>query len=229
MTCPHGVTEKAAKNAMEEQYKREKETGVSVLPDGPFSCIVADPPWPVKVTGKMARHSAPRELPYKTMTVEQIAALPVGDVAGEGAHCWLWTTNGFLRPAFDVMEAWGFKYLTTVTWVKPSGYGPWFVSTTQHVLFGYKGKCRFPLGRYKPTHFTATPRRHSEKPDEFYDLAREVSPGPRLDMFNRRQIDGFEGWGDESPQSRGWLCSCCMAPSGDLRTCPTCSLVEVEA
>ena len=119
--------------------------------------------------------------------------------------------------------------MTTVTWVKPSGYGPWFVSTTQHVLFGYKEKCRFPLGRYKPTHFLANPVKHSQKPDEFYELVRSISPGPRLDMFNRRLIDGFVGWGDEAPLPRGRVCSCCLSPSYGSWTCPTCSLVEVEA
>ena len=167
-----------------------------------YQTIVADPPWPVKMSGKMALHSAARALPYETMTVEEIAALPVQEIAADGAHLWLWTTNGFLRAAFDVMEAWGFRYLTTVTWVKPSGYGPWFASTTQHVLFGYRGKCVFPLGRYKPTHFTASPRRkHSRKPDEFYDLVRSISPEPRIDLFNRREIDGFTGWGDQSPSA----------------------------
>jgi N6-adenosine-specific RNA methylase IME4 len=171
------------------------------LSGGPYSCIVADPPWPVRMTGKMAgRHAGARELPYETMTIDEIEALDVGSHAADGAHCWLWTTNGFWRPAFDVMQAWGFKYMTTITWVKPSGYGPWFASTTQHVLFGYKGKCVFPLARYKPTHFMASPRRkHSRKPDEFYDLVRSISPEPRIDLFNRREIDGFEGWGDESP------------------------------
>lgn len=173
------------------------------LPQGQYACIVADPPWPVKMTGKMkGRHSGASDLPYETMTVDEIGRLPVQDMASIGAHLWLWTTNGFLRAAFEVMEAWGFKYLTTVTWVKPSGYGPWFASTTQHVLFGYREKCIFPLGRYKPTHFHASPRRkHSRKPDEFYDLVRAISPEPRIDLFNRREIDGFEGWGFESPST----------------------------
>ena len=175
------------------------------LPDGQFSTIVADPPWPVKMIGRSRQRPARSlGLPYETMSIDEIKAMPVADIAEIGAHLWLWTTNGFLRDAFDVMEAWGFKYLTTVTWVKPNGVGAWFQSRTQHVLFGYREKCVFPLGRYKPTYFTATPLRgqHSRKPDEFYDLVREVSPGPRIDLFNRRHIDGFEGWGDESPEAR---------------------------
>lgn len=173
---------------------------MTALPTGQYACIVADPPWPVKVTGAMAgRHKGPRALPYETMSVDAIKALPVQSIAAPNAHLWLWTTNRFLRPAFDVMAAWGFTNLTTVTWVKPSGYGPWFASTTQHVLFGYHGECRFPLGRFKPTHFTATPRRHSEKPDVFYELVREVSPGPRIELFARRAIEGFDAWGDEAP------------------------------
>lgn len=170
------------------------------FPDGEFACIVADPPWPVKVTGAMAgRHKGPRELPYKTMSVDAIAALPVRSISRSGTHLWLWTTNRFLRDAFDVAEAWGFRNLTTVTWVKPSGYGPYFASTTQHVLFGYRERCIFPHARYRPTHFVANPKRHSEKPDAFYDLARDISPAPRIELFARRAIDGFAAWGDEAP------------------------------
>lgn len=170
------------------------------FPQGSYSCIVADPPWPVVVTGAMrGRHSAARVLPYSTMTVEEIVDLPVQSLASDGSHLWLWTTNRFLHDAFEVMDAWGFRNLSTVTWVKPSGYGPYFATTTQHVLFGYRDKCVFPLGRYKPTHFFANPKRHSEKPDEFYDLVRSISPGPRVELFARRSLDGFEAWGDEAP------------------------------
>lgn len=171
------------------------------FPEGRFLTIVADPPWPVKMNGTWKRrHNRAKELPYETMSLDEIKALPVADITAEAAHLWLWTTNGFLRDAFDVMQAWGFKYLTTVTWIKPSGFGPWFASTTQHVLFGYRDKCIFPAGRYKPTHFRASPRRqHSRKPDEFYDLVRAISPEPRIDLFNRRHISGFVGWGDEAP------------------------------
>lgn len=170
------------------------------LPTGKYKCIIADPPWPLKPTGAMkGKHTGPRVLPYQTMAVDEIAAMPVESLAEDAAHLWLWTTNRFLPDAFNVMRAWGFTNLATVTWVKPSGYGPYFASTTQHVLFGYYKHCRFPLGRYKPTHFMAAPKRHSEKPDVFYDLVRQISSAPRVELFARRAIDGFDRWGNEAP------------------------------
>lgn len=165
---------------------------------GKYRTIVADPPWQQEKVGRYAtRPARPKELPYLTMTLDAIKVLPVSDYAAPDAHLWLWTTNAFLDASFDVMKAWGFKYLTTVTWVKPSGVGAWFASTTQHCLFGYKDKCVFPGRRYAPTHFHATPKRHSEKPEEFYRLAEEVSAPARLELFARRPRAGWSVWGNE--------------------------------
>jgi N6-adenosine-specific RNA methylase IME4 len=135
------------------------------------------------------------------MTVAQLVALPVADIAAVGAHLWLWTTNAFLRQGFEVMEAWGFKYLAPITWVKPSGVGNYFVHRTQTVLFGYRQKCLFPAARYRPTVFTTTaarPGKHSEKPGEAFDLIESISPGPRLEMFARSHRLGWDVWGNES-------------------------------
>jgi N6-adenosine-specific RNA methylase IME4 len=164
-----------------------------------YHTIVADPPWQQKLLGKWdrARHQAADALPYPTMTLAEIEALPVASLAAEGAHLWLWTTNAFLEPAFSVMRAWGFTYLTTITWVKPSGAGAYFVGTTQHCLFGYNQKCRFPLARWQHTDFHATVKRHSQKPEAFYDLVERVSPAPRLEMFARRPRLGWSVWGNE--------------------------------
>lgn len=174
------------------------------LPSGKYGCIVADPPWPQPVVGKWKRPQHANlgvGIGYALMPLAEIEAMPVESLAQEGAHLWLWTTNAHLRAAFDVMAAWGFTYLTNITWIKPSGLGAWFVSTTQHCLFGYYKKCRFPMARYLPTHFHATPKQHSAKPNEFYELVRKISPEPRIDLFNRRIIHGFDGWGDESPMA----------------------------
>ena len=181
---------------------------MSGLIGGGFRCIVADPPWPMRGTGAWNRkrcnatknkgNRAPIGLPYNAMSMDEIKALPVGDTACPDAHLWLWTTNAFLEAGFDVMRAWGFKYLAPIHWIKPSGAGMWFVHRTQTMLFGYRGKCRFPLARYKPNLFTSgLPKRHSEKPEEAFTLIEAVSPGPRLELFARRAREGWTVWGNE--------------------------------
>jgi N6-adenosine-specific RNA methylase IME4 len=166
-----------------------------------YRTIVADPPWQQPLTGRRAgRHVVSGSLPYPTMTLEQIKRLRVGDMAEDDAHLWLWTTNAFLRQGFDVMEAWGFKYLAPVTWVKPSGMGNYFAHRSQTLLFGYRKRCLFPLARYRSTVLvTNTTPRHSRKPDEAYALIEAVSPGPRLELFARPPHRlGWDVWGNES-------------------------------
>jgi N6-adenosine-specific RNA methylase IME4 len=165
-----------------------------------YRTIVADPPWEQPMVGRFRDHKHKRadSLPYPTMSLDEIAALPVAGLAETGCHLWLWTTNRMLRAAFDVVEAWGFTYLTAITWVKPSGAGAWFVSTTQHVLFGYFERCEFTGRRYAPTHFLANQGRHSAKPEAFLDLVEEVSPSPRLELFARRNRLGWDTWGNEA-------------------------------
>jgi len=164
-----------------------------------YRTILADPPWNQKMAGNYNRRKkTTKSLPYDSMSLEKIKALPINELAEEGCHLWLWTTNQFLRQAFDVMESWGFKYLSTITWVKPSGCGNWFVSRTQHLLFGYKNKCQFNKQRYKPTVVhTSLPKRHSEKPEEFYELIESISDNPKLELFARKERDGWDIFGDE--------------------------------
>ena len=173
-------------------------------PTDKYRTIVIDPPWPLGFIGKYSRHGARALMPYRTMTVDAIAELPVGELAQPGAHLWLWTTNRMLPVSFEIMRAWGFTYLNTVTWVKSSGIGAYFINTTQHCLFGYFGRCDFPLERYFKTHFHSDVKRgdHSRKPEKFYWLVKQISPAPRIDLFNRRELEGFDGWGDESPPRR---------------------------
>ena len=168
-----------------------------------FRCIVADPPWKQGMSGTWKKHSAATRLPYPTMTLDEIKALPVAECAADGCHLWLWTTNAFLRDGFDVMESWGFKYLAPIHWVKPSGMGNWFVHRTQTILFGYRKPCRMGDGRYSPNILqTGLPPRHSEKPEESYALIESVSPGPYLELFARRPRLNWTVWGNEVEEQR---------------------------
>lgn len=164
-----------------------------------YRTIYADPPWEQQMRGiYKSRPKDATQLRYSTMTVKEICELPVGDIADIGCHLWLWTTNQFLRAGFDVMEAWGFKYLAPITWVKPSGMGNYFIHRTQTLLFGYKGICEFVLERYKPTVVQTTiPKRHSQKPNVFCDLIESISLEPRIELFARNKRMGWDCWGDE--------------------------------
>lgn len=165
-----------------------------------FKTIVADPPWRQTLTGKYLklRHKRRMVLPYPTMTVDEICALPVAEQADIGCHLWLWTTNEFIEAGFSVMRAWGFKYLAPIVWVKPSGCGNYFIHRTQMILFGYKERCVFPKARYIPNVIFATEGSHSEKPAESYGLIEAVSDGPYLELFARRTRLGWSTWGNEA-------------------------------
>jgi N6-adenosine-specific RNA methylase IME4 len=161
-----------------------------------FGAIMVDPPWPIQTIGKFDRPHRAGALRYDLMSLPDIKSLPVASLAGDGAHLWIWATNGHLRAAFEVLEAWGAKYLTTLTWVKPSGFGSFFANTTQHLLFGYYGKCRLKE-RFLPTNYAWVPRGHSRKPDHAYRLVERVSFGPYVELFARERRFGWTTLGNE--------------------------------
>ncbi len=177
---------------------QEEPPSPITLPEGQFRTIVCDPPWPMVKIEREVRPNQGRALDYRTMSVEEIAALPVGESAAPGGcHLYLWATHRFLPDALKIMADWGFEYECLLTWVKNVGFTPYsFMYSTEHVLFGHLGK--LPLLKFgERLDFAAKVREHSRKPDEFYDLVGRVSPEPRLEMFSRQEREGFTAHGDE--------------------------------
>ena len=105
-----------------------RNLGVLLEQGARFSTIYADPPWPY--SNRASRGAA--ENHYRTMPLEAICDEPVEQLAADNAHLHLWSTNAFLREAFDVIEAWGFQYKSCLIWTKPQlGMGNyWRVSHT---------------------------------------------------------------------------------------------------
>jgi N6-adenosine-specific RNA methylase IME4 len=104
------------------------------------------------------------------MSIAQIAALRVRDIAHEHCIVWLWTTNYHMGEAFAVLAAWGFEPKTILTWVKDKiGYGAWLRCQTEHVIFATRDK---PIVRLtnESTALFAPVGAHSEKPTAFYEL-----------------------------------------------------------
>ncbi len=105
------------------------------LPRGKYRTLCIDPPWSYSGVPERARPT------YATLSQKELLALPVSSWAEDRAHLYLWSTNANLPDAFQLMEAWGFKYITMLTWVKPSfGLGSYFRTTTEQVLFGVRGR-----------------------------------------------------------------------------------------
>lgn len=160
---------------------------------GAHRVIVADPPW--RYDNSATRGDA--EGHYKgTLSVPELTGeepMPNGENladlvkswTADDAHLYLWTTAGFLREAFDLMDAWGFTYKTFLAWVKPQmGMGNYFRVSSELVLFGVRGK--LPVeDRGIMNWFSAKRGRHSAKPQKFYDIVEQASPGPYLEMFAR--------------------------------------------
>jgi N6-adenosine-specific RNA methylase IME4/ParB-like chromosome segregation protein Spo0J len=167
---------------------KELEASPPELPTGPFQVIVADPPW---------RYGSGNDLPYPTMDIEEIKALPVEDIAADDAVLWLWTTNAHLRLAFDVVDAWGFEYRTLLTWVKDRmGTGEWLRGQTEHCMLAVRGKPVFLHGNHT-TVVDAARREHSRKPEEFYALVQATCPGGKVELFSRQQRSGWQVYGNE--------------------------------
>ena len=173
---------------------------------GLYSTVLIDPPWRfTNRTGKMAPEHR-RLHRYQTMTVEEIADLPVRSHITSPAHLYLWVPNALLKEGLHVMDAWGFKYKTNIVWYKirkdggPDGRGVgfYFRNVTELVLFGVCGSLRTSKpGRTQVNVISTRKREHSRKPDELYSIIEECSPGPYLELFARERRAGWTQWGNE--------------------------------
>lgn len=172
--------------------------------DRKYKVIYADPPWKESGGGKIKR-GADRH--YPLMKTEDIKRLPIKRLHDpEGCHCYLWVTNNHLKDGFEVLEAWGFQYITMITWQKDrAGLGQYFRGLTEHCLFGTTKK-RLPYkiidGKRQQgvTGFIEPRREHSRKPDTMRKMIETVSHGPMIEIFARQEYKGWDCYGNELPQ-----------------------------
>ncbi len=177
--------------------------------EGGFRTILADPPWRfTNRTGKVAPEHRRLDR-YDTMTHDEICALPVADVAADNAHLYLWVPNALLPSGLQVMQAWGFRYVSNLVWAKrrkdggPDGRGVgfYFRNVTELVLFGVRGSMRtLDPGRSQVNMIESRKREHSRKPDEQYEVIEACSAGPRLELFARYPRPDWSVWGNEADE-----------------------------
>jgi ParB-like nuclease domain/MT-A70 len=137
----------------------DEEGRISLKPvRGKYRTIVIDCPWAYP-----GRHRARPN--YATMSQEQLLALPLSRWSDDESHLYVWSNNGTLAQALELMSAWKFEYKNMLSWFKPGlGMGSYFRNTTEHCLFGVRGKALTRPPHDIPTHFHAKKGRHSEKP-----------------------------------------------------------------
>jgi N6-adenosine-specific RNA methylase IME4 len=176
-----------------------------------FSTVLADPPWRfANRTGKMAPEHR-RLSRYGTMTVDEIAALPVPRILAPTAHLYLWVPNALLPEGIRVLQAWGFAYKSNIVWHKlrkdggsdGRGVGFYFRNVTELMLFGVRGRNARTLapGRTQVNYIGTRKREHSRKPDEQYEIIEACSPGPYLEMFARGVRPRWSVWGNQADEA----------------------------
>ncbi len=165
-----------------------------------YQIIYADPPWQVKAGPGWSSSGISRDLKYPTMAIEEIKNLPIKDISAKNAHLYLWLINKYIPEGYEIAKVWGFKPITLLTWCKPAhrlGLVGAFVQTTEHLLFCRRGNLK-TLKRIDTTWFLNERHRHSEKPQFFRDIIRQVSGDlMKIELFARERTFGWDVWGNE--------------------------------
>ena len=171
-----------------------QDLGDLVAAGARFSTIYADPPW--KYGNQATRGSTDDH--YPTLAVEEIAALPLRDLAAADAHLYLWTTSAFLFRAPEVIAAWGFAHKAEILWIKPQmGMGNYVRVSHEFLLVCARGAATHTEAKDQMSWVRADRQRHSAKPDVFREIVERLSPGPYLELFARKEWEGWTVWGNE--------------------------------
>lgn len=186
-----------------------------------YRALLIDPPWHFKTRTALqmqnwnSRRDAEKH--YSVMSPAELQALPVSTLASRDAHLFLWTTGPCLRLAFDVIEAWGFRYSAVAfTWVKLKrrydahqlrfaavadadlhvGLGLTTRKNAEFCLLARRGSAR-RIAKDVREIILSPVREHSRKPDEARERIERYCAGPYVELFARDRRPGWEAWGDQ--------------------------------
>ena len=169
------------------------------LPQGPFNCILADPPWAFRSYGGKDLAPTQGKQPYSVMSLADIKALPVRDIAAKDCLLFMWTVSHLQRAAFDVANDWGFAPASVAfIWNKSRiGMGYWTRQEAEICHLFKRGKPK-RISKSVRQMINAPRREHSRKPDEQYGRIEALCGGPRLELFARQQREGWQSWGNQT-------------------------------
>lgn len=177
-----------------------------------YRAILADPPWSFVTRSDKGKDRSP-EQHYVCMSLPEIKALPVAEIAAKDCALFMWTIDTHVQMALDVIAAWGFTYKTRAfVWAKTNagggdmpagedkawfkGMGFWTRANPEDCLLATTGS---PQRQNKAVRrlLVAERREHSRKPDETYDRIEALVPGPYAELFSRSSRAGWDAMGLE--------------------------------
>lgn len=169
-----------------------------------YEIIYADPPWTYRDTANAGKRGAAHK--YPTLTLPELKALPVRDLAAENCLLAMWWVPPQPREALELVDAWGFRLVNMkgFTWHKTTknglshfGMGHWTRANTEDVLLAVRGRPKRAQANVRQ--FVDAPAgRHSEKPAEVrLRLEQLMGDVPRIELFAREVPAGWDVWGNE--------------------------------
>ena len=191
---------------------------------GGFKAILADPPWHFQSwaestkkgrwNGGRETFTPPKKAPeYRTMDAEQIAFMPIAEVAAEDCVLFCWGIWVMLPQALEIISAWGFDYKTCAfSWIKADlsqmdllketddgqlGLGYWVRQNSEFCLLATRGKPK-RLSASVRQGIIERRREHSRKPDCVHERIERLVEGPYLELFARQSRPGWATWGNEA-------------------------------
>jgi len=170
-----------------------------------YNVIYADPPWTFKTFSDKGKDRSP-ENHYNVMSLKDICNLPISKIANDNSVLLMWVVDPLLDKAFQVINAWGFKYKTVgFTWAKTNkksmgfftGLGYWTRGNPEMCLLATKGKPK-RISKSVPQLVVEQRREHSRKPDIMYNHIENLLEGPYIELFARTQRNGWDSWGNQT-------------------------------
>lgn len=168
----------------------------------PFQVIACDPPWRFGDSLPGPKRGASSH--YDCLTVDQLKTFALPPISAD-ALLFMWRVAAMQQEALDVLAAWGFTLKSEMVWVKKTftglphfGMGRFVRASHETCLIATRGRGIDLIRSHSVRSvFEAPVARHSEKPDRFYEIVRELTTGRRCELFARRRRPGFVAFGDQ--------------------------------
>lgn len=176
------------------------------FPKKKYKIIYADPAWQFDNKNTGGSMSSSAESQYNVMSIEDMKTLPVADIADDDCTLVMWWVGSMPQEAIDLVHDWGFeiKNMNGFVWRKLTkkdlpffGMGFRTRAGSESAIIAVKGKPKVFSHSVRAVR-EAPVGKHSEKPAEFRnDIIELCGDLPRIELFARTSVPGWDSWGNE--------------------------------